>query len=72
MTEDEINAEIAIITTAIEHILKGGQSYVIGSGSSRREVTMADYDTLVKRRSDLYAQLNEVTGNTGFTLSAGW
>lgn len=72
LTTTEIETEIAEITVALSHITKGGQEYEIGTGPSRRNVTMADYDTLFKRRSDLCAMLAEENGNSGITLTAGW
>lgn len=72
MTEAEIQAEIDEISAAISAIRNGGQSYTIGSGPSTRTVTMADYDTLVKERRDLYAQLATAQGSSGLTIGAGW
>ena len=72
MTEEEIQAEIDEITLALSYIRKAGQSYTINSGSSTRTVSFADYNTLVEERRSSYAQLDEVQGNGGFTVSAGW
>ena len=72
MTAEEIQNEIDEITTALSHIRKAGQSYTINSGSSTRTVTFADYDSLVSERRDLLAQLDELEGNAGLTLTAGW
>lgn len=73
-TAAEITAEIAEITTAISHILKGGQSYTITSGGSgtSRTVTMADYEKLTKHRNELRQQLAEVNGTRSFRLTPGW
>ena len=72
MTEAEILAEIAEITTALSHIRKGGQSYQISTGGSTRNVTLADYETLRKERARLYQDLAEVQGDAGMTMTAGW
>lgn len=72
MTEEALRAEIDEITTALSFILQGGQSYTINSGASSRTVTMTDYATLTKRREDLRAQLREIRGTGGITISAGW
>lgn len=70
-----IQAEIDQITTALTHIVVAGQSYEITSGSgagTKRVVTMADYDTLVKHRSTLYGELAEVNGTRAKRIGAGW
>ena len=68
----EIELEIANITLALSHILKGGQSYTINSGGSTRTVTMADYERLTIERHGLRLQLKEIDGSAGLVLSAGW
>ena len=72
MTESEIQNEIDEVSAAISAIRNGGQSYTIGSGPSSRTVTMADYETLVRERRDLNAQLAAVQGTSGLTIGAGW
>ena len=72
MTEAEILAEIAEITAALSAIRVAGQSYTISTGSSSRTVTQANYQQLIKERRELYAQLDEVRGTGGITLTAGW
>lgn len=72
MTEVEINEQIAEINDALSAIRKGGQSYTINSGSSTREVTQADYNSLVAEKNQLYRKLKEVQGDSGFNLRAGW
>lgn len=72
MTEAELDAEIALVTAAIQHILKGGQSYSIDSGGSRRTFEAADFEMLKKYRAELYAEKRELDGSSGMTLGAGW
>lgn len=64
--------EIAEITTAMSAIRKGGQEYTIDTGSSIRKVSMADYETLKIERNELYAKIQELEGDAGITLTAGW
>ena len=68
----EIELEIANITLALNHILKGGQSYTINSGGSTRTVTMADYKQLITQRSILRQSLKEIDSTAGLVLGAGW
>ena len=70
-----IQAEIDQITTALSQIILAGQSYEITSGSgagTKRVVTMSDYDTLKKHRSDLYAELAEVNQTRSIRIGVGW
>lgn len=70
-----IQAEIDEISEAMSHILAGGQSYTITSGSgagSSRTVTMADYNTLKAHRDELYAELSEVGSTRATRIRAGW
>ena len=74
-TASVIQAEIDQITTALSQIVLAGQSYEITSGSgagTKRVVTMADYDTLKKHRSDLYAELAEVNQTRSIRIGVGW
>jgi hypothetical protein len=75
MTSTEINAELVILNTAINHILKGGQSYTItsasGAGTSRM-VTMANLPELYKRKNALQAQLDSMNGNRATRIGLGW
>lgn len=74
-TAIEIQAEIDSITTALSNIRTAGQSWEITSGTgagTKRVVTMADYDTLVKHRNDLIAELREVQGRSVRVMSPGW
>lgn len=70
-----IQAEIDEITTALSNIRLAGQSYEITSGSgagTKRVVTMADYDTLKKHRSDLQAELAELNKTRSVRIGIGW
>lgn len=70
-----IQAEIDEITVALSQIRLAGQSYEITSGSgagTKRVVTMADYDTLKKHRSDLQAELAEVNKTKAVRIGIGW
>jgi hypothetical protein len=70
-----IQAEIDEITLALSNIRKGGQAFEITSGSgagTKRVVTMADYDTLVAHRSELYGELAEVNQTRAKRIRAAW
>ena len=70
-----IQAEIAQIDAALSAIRQGGQSYEITSGSgmgTKRVVTMADYDTLAKHRSELYGELSEVNNTRAVRIRPAW
>ena len=74
-TATEIQAEIDSITTALLNIRVAGQSWEITSSSgagTKRVVTMADYDTLVKHRETLQAELREVQGRSVRVVKPGW
>ncbi len=68
MTEAEITAELAIVTTAIENLLKTGQRYEIISGSSRRVFEVADLKDLRDLRYSLGQDLLNVQGTSGLVL----
>ena len=68
MTEAEITAELAIVTTAIENLLQTGQRYEIGSGASRRVFEMADLQKLRDLRYSLDQDLLNVQGASGLVL----
>lgn len=68
MTEAEITAELAIVTTAIENLLQTGQRYEIGSGASRRVFEMADLQKLRDLRYSLDQDLLNVQGTSGLVL----
>ena len=70
-----IQAEITEIDNALSAIRQGGQQYEITSGSgmgSKRVVTMADYDTLTKHRSELYGELAEVNATRAVRIRPAW
>ena len=69
-----IQNEIDDISAALSHIRRGGQSFTIssGAGGTSRTVTMADYNTLVKQRDDLYTELAQVRGGSTRSIRAGW
>lgn len=72
MTEEEILDQITDIKAAMVAIRTGGQSYIIDSGGSRREVVLADYAALKVELRDLQRSLAEIQGSAGFNLQAGW
>lgn len=75
MTTAEINAELAVINTAINDILKAGQSYMITSSSgagTSRQVTMANLPELYKRKNDLQRMLDGAAGNRATRIGLGW
>jgi len=71
-TKEELEEELAEVQAAISAIRKGGQSYMITSGSSTRQVMAADYDKLVKERSRLLRQIQAIDGEAGITIGASW
>jgi len=72
MTESEINSALADYISARTAILKGGQSYNINSGGSSRSVTMADLAMIENQIRIYYQMLEELNGDKGFVLRAGW
>jgi ribosomal protein L29 len=71
----ELQAEIAEIETAMTHIRKGGQSYLILSsagGGSQRQVSMADYTKLREDLNELRAELKTLQGQRAFRIRPGW
>lgn len=72
LTVEELEEDLAEVKAAITAIRKGGQSYTIGTGSSTRTVTMADYDSLIKERSRIMRDIQALEGDAGITISAGW
>jgi hypothetical protein len=72
MDEAELTAEIAVVSTAITHIMKAGQEYTIDSGGSSRRFRAADLNDLKRYRQELYAELRTIQGTSGLQLGAGW
>lgn len=72
LTESEINTILADYQAARTAILKGGQSYTINSGGTIRVVTMADLQTIEKEISKYLQMLEELSGNKGYQINAGW
>jgi hypothetical protein len=68
MTEAELEAEIALVTTAISNILKTGQKYEINSGQSKRVFEAADLDKLRNYRTELRIELQSLQGSSGLVL----
>jgi hypothetical protein len=64
--------ELAQIKTAMEAILKGGQSYTLSTGGGSRQVTYADYNALVKRRDELEYRIAAASGSLGTRVTFGW
>jgi prefoldin subunit 5 len=72
---EELESEIAEITTALTHIRKGGQSYEITSASgsgTKRVVTMADYNALNSHRDKLRAELAALNNTRAVRVGASW
>jgi hypothetical protein len=69
-------AELAQITTAITHILSGGQEYTITSGSgmgSSRVVKLADIESLFVEKRQLEIDIKILSGSNSATrFRAGW
>lgn len=64
MTEQELIAEISLVTTAISKIIQTGEKYEIHTGSSKR-IFEADLDKWRDYRRELNRELAEVTGTSG-------
>jgi hypothetical protein len=71
-TAEELETEIAEITTALSNITKTGQSYTINSGGGSRTFTAADYSALVKRRKDAISELATVNSCLGGMIGKAW
>ncbi len=76
MTDLEtLEAELAEVTLAITHILKGGQEYTIttasGSGSSR-VYKGADLATLKEMKRELQGQIATLENKAAFKIRAAW
>lgn len=74
-TAAQVQADITRIETAIANIETAGQSFEITSGSgagTKRVTTFADYDKLINRRTELYAELDEVNSVRAKRIRAAW
>lgn len=73
-TATEVEIELADIRAAITAIIKGGQSYTIGSGGSTRQVTLVNLKDLKAERNELIMELNSINGcgDPGIVVGAGW
>jgi len=67
-TEDEIEAEIVIIRTAIRNIALTGQKYEIGTGPSKRTFEAADINNLRDYLAQLKGELQEFNEESGCQL----
>ncbi|MCP4392742.1 MAG: hypothetical protein GY804_00460 [Alphaproteobacteria bacterium] len=68
MTEEEINAELSLVTLAISNLLKTGRRYVVESAGSRREFEMSDLPELRALRNELTGKLADIQGTSGLVL----
>ncbi len=68
MTEEEINAELALVTLAISNLLKTGQRYEVESSGSRRVFEMSDLKDLRTLRNELTGMLADCQGTSGLVL----
>lgn len=71
-TQEEIQEDIDSVRAAINAVLKGGQSYTIGSGGSTRQVTQANLKELKTWLADLRQEMREIEGSGGLTVGAIW
>jgi hypothetical protein len=62
--------ELNDMTKAISFILNGGQSFTINSGTASRQVTMVDYEKLLKRKLESLIETENRGGS--FRIGAGW
>lgn len=70
-----VEFEIDDVRNAITAVIRGGQSYSIGSGGSTRMVTQATISELKSHLKDLNQELNELvcpTDTVGYSVGAGW
>lgn len=70
--KEQLETELSELNSAISAIRKAGQGYMITSGGSTRQVTMADYDKLLAHRSEVRRQIKELDGEAGMVLGVGW
>lgn len=71
----EVEIEITYVREAISTVIRGGQSYSIGSGGSTRTVTQATLKELKSHLIDLQQELAELECSSetkGITLGASW
>lgn len=62
-TEQDIRQEIAEVQAAKRAVLSG-QEYSFSDGQSSQSVKRVNYDDLVKRENELWAELDDVLGNS--------
>ena len=62
-TEHEIRQEIAEVQAAKKAALTG-QEYSFSDGQSSQSVKRVNYDDLVRRENELWAELDDVLGNS--------
>lgn len=71
-TLTEIEADITIARAAINTLVQGGQSYMINSGGSSRQVTQVDLPNLNKWLSSLKQEARDLEGSGGLDIGAAW
>ena len=67
-TAEEVQAELAEVSAAISAIVRGAQSYTMGS----RSVTKASLAELRSLRNDLTAELEEIRNGGCIGHLVGW
>ena len=67
----QLEIELSLVNDAIAHVLKTGERYEIGTGSSRR-VFEADLTKLRKMQNDIRAQLRTLDDDDAVVLGASW
>ena len=67
----ELETELALLNTAIQHIIKTGERYEVGTGSSRR-VFEVDLDKYKKMRNEIRLELKQYEDNAGIVVGASW
>jgi len=67
----ELETELALLNTAIQHIIKTGERYEVGTGSSKRTFEV-DLDKYVKMRAGIRRELRQFEDNAGIVVGASW
>ena len=68
MTQDEIQAQLDAVNTAITNLLKTGKRQIIQSGSSKREFEQSDLPELRELRAELSNALKASNDESGLVM----
>jgi len=67
----ELETELALLNTAIKHIIKTGERYEVGTGSSKR-IFEADLGKYRKMRNEIRLELKQYGDNAGIVVGGAW